>query len=192
MSSKVDIANAALVMIGADTVSALPPDSTSTEIKSVNALYEMVLANMLAKHRWRFCTYTVQLARLVAAPDDKWDAAYDQPADCIKVHAVRIGDNPIEYDRYGEKIYCNATEDDVVICEYTERPEEADMPEYFSMALAVELARWLAVPIGDRAELRTELIGEADTQLRVAKSLDSQQQTQRKLPLNKLINLRRT
>ena len=188
MVSKIDICNQGLVLIGANTIASFTDNTT--ESKVANQLYETTLRSMLTKARWRFATKQAQLTKLATNPLDKWDSAYQIPNDAILIHTLTVSDNVIVFDRYNEELYTNTGTNDTVVCHYTYQPHEAEFPDYFTQALVFELASLFAGAIARNDNLSILYQKRAQQQLVLARSMESQTQTTRKLNTSLLIEVR--
>jgi len=188
MISKIDICNQGLVLIGANTIASFTDNTT--ESKVANQLYETTLRSMLTKARWRFATKQAQLSKLATNPLDKWDSAYQIPNDAILIHTLTVSDNVIVFDRYNEELYTNTGTNDTVVCHYTYQPHEAEFPDYFTQALVFELASLFAGAIARNDNLSILYQKRAQQQLVLARSMESQTQTTRKLNTSLLIEVR--
>ncbi len=188
--SKFDICSKALVLVGANTITSFT--ESTTESKVASQLYESTLENMLTRTRWRFATTQAQLSRATAAPTARWDAKYAVPSGTMIIHTVTVGDNPINYDRYGDDIYCNASSTDTVVADYTFQPSEANFPPYFKQALVFELASLFAGAIARNDSLSTLYQNRAIAQLAIAKAQDAQAQTTRRVDVDRFRNRRNT
>ncbi len=186
--SKFDICNQALVLVGANTITSFEENTTESVV--ANQLYESTLENLLSRCRWRFATKQQQLSRLSTTPTARWSASYSIPSNALILHTITIGDNVIEYDRYGTDVFCDATTADIVVADYTFQPSEADFPPYFKTALVFELASLFAGAIARNDQLSTLYAQRALTQTAYAKSQDSQAQTTRRMDVNRYRNRR--
>ena len=188
--SKFDICNQALVLVSANTITSF--NDNNTESKVANQLYESTLKNLLTRCRWRFATKQQQLSRDTTAPTARYDAKYPLPADALVINTVTISDNVITYDRYENEIYCDATSTDIVVADYTFRPNEADFPPYFTSALVFELASLFAGAIARNDSLSQLYQSRAVVAMAQAKSQDSQAQTTRRVEVDRFRNRRNT
>ena len=84
-------------------------DEGTAEADVVDAMYEDIARAALTSTRWRFATNQQVLNRLAAAPTSRYDAAYQMPSDLLMLSAVTVNDDPIIYDTYGDKVYCDTT-----------------------------------------------------------------------------------
>ena len=188
--SPIDICARALILIGADPITSFN-DGTTEALVSVN-MYEDVARAALVNSRWRFSTNQAVLNLLTAAPTGRYDRAYQLPNDLLMLHAVTVQDLPIEYQIYGSKVFADTDPNDVVIADYTYRAEEEDWPSYFTLAVEYALAVVFATSIARDSSLASLMKTQANEAMAKARSLDSQQQTARKLVTSRFIAERRS
>jgi hypothetical protein len=188
--SPIDICARALILIGADPITSFN-DGTTEALVSVN-MYEDVARAALVNSRWRFSTNQAVLNLLSAAPTGRYDRAYQLPTDLLMLHAVTVQDLPIEYQIYGSKVFADTDPSDVVIADYTYRAEEEDWPSYFTLAVEYALAVVFATSIARDSNLASLMKTQANEAMAKARSLDSQQQTARKLVTSRFIAERRS
>ena len=185
----IDICNRGLIFIGAEPITSF--DDGTTEARVAANIYEDVVQTSLTNARWRFATNQEALNRLTDAPTARFDLAYQQPNDTLIIHAITVNDNPIEYQIYGDMIYADTTTTDTVVADYTFRQTEEFFPSYFVMAVAYGLAQVFATSIARDGSLTQTMATLADAAMRKARSVDSQQQTSRKLITGRFIQNRR-
>ena len=188
--SAIDICARALILIGADPITSF--DDGNNEALVASNVYEDIARASLTSSRWRFSTNQAILNRLTDAPTGRYDAAYQLPDGWLMTHAVTVNDTPIEYQTYGNKIYADEDATSVVILDYTYRAEETDFPSYFTIALELELARVFAFSLARDAQLANLMAQQAQTAMMKARTIDSQQQTTRKLNTSRFIAQRRS
>jgi hypothetical protein len=187
--TSIDICARALVLIGASPITSF--DDGTTEAIVADNLYEDTVRDLLSRYRWRFATSQIQMNRLVDAPEHKWDAAYQLPPECILVHGVYIGGTPIEFDRYQDMIYCNAVDTDEVFIDYMFRADEALWPPFFVMTVILQMASVFAYSVAQQEALADLFEKRALRQFTIARNLDSQSQTNRRLPTSRFLDVRR-
>jgi hypothetical protein len=185
----IDICNRGLIFIGAEPITSF--DDGTTEARVAANIYEDVVQTSLTNARWRFATNQEALNRLTDAPTARFDLAYQQPNDTLIIHAITVNDNPIEYQIYGDMIYADTTTTDTVVADYTFRQTEEFFPSYFVMAVAYGLAQVFATSIARDGSLTQTMATLADAAMRKARSVDSQQQTSRKLITGRFVQNRR-
>ena len=180
----------ALILIGAEPITSFDDDTSEALIAS--NMYEDVARSNLTSTRWRFATNQSVLNRLSAAPTGRFDAAYQLPAGTLLVHAVTVNDFQIEYNVYGSKVFCDAAAADQLIADYTYRAEEQDWPSYFSICVEYAMAVVFATALARDQSLAALMDQQLQRALAKAKSIDSQQQTTRKLVTSRFITNRRS
>lgn len=154
--SKYDLANRALVRIGANAITDFSSSSVESEAaaKEYDARVEERLTGIMPgfpppgghAHEWRFAMKQWPAGPPTAtAPAAKWDYAYNLPSDLLAIRSVTRDDVPIEYDRVGHQLLCD--DDDDVVLEYTFRQTEANFPAYFTAAWVEDLAGFFALAV---------------------------------------------
>lgn len=189
-NSDIDIASRGLILIGAEPITSFSSDSTEALVAS--NLYEDTVRTALCTTRWRFATNQAELNKISVAPTGRFDAAYQLPSDNLMVHAATVSDLLIEYTLYGNKLFCNQDSNAKVIVDYTFRAREEDFPSYFTLALEYTLAASFAVSIARDEQLAALFERKSAQLMQQAKTLDSQQQTTRKLTTSRFIVERRS
>jgi len=189
-SSPIDVCSRALILIGADPISSF--DDGNNEALVSSNMYEDVARASLVNTRWRFATNQVVLNRLTEAPTGRFDAAYQLPAGWLMTHVVTVNDFPVEYQTYGDKLFCNEDASASLVLDFTHRANEQDWPSYFTLAVEYELASVFALSLARDQSLATLMSQQATVTMAKARNLDSQQQTTRKLTTSRFIVNRRT
>ena len=187
-NSKFDICNKALVLVGANTITSF--NQSTTESKVANNLYESTLENLLTRCRWRFASKQKQLSKNTTNPDARYESSYAMPNDALVIHTVTVADDVIKYDRYGQNLFTDTTSSDTVIADYTFQPSESDFPPYFKQTLVFELASLFAGAIARNDQLSELYHKRSIAQLAIAKGLDAQAQTTRRMEVERFRNVR--
>lgn len=189
-NTPIKICSRASVLMGGSPISSFTDGTVESDV--CDAMYEDVARAALTNTRWRFATNQSVLTRIVSPPTGRFDAAYQLPATMLMLNAITVNDLPIEYDIYGDKAYCNAVTNDVVIADYIFRAEEANWPPYFTIAVEFTMAGILAVSVARDPQLASLMEQKANIFMMQARRLDSQQQTTRKLNTSRFIAQRRS
>jgi hypothetical protein len=189
-NSGIDIASRGLILIGAEPITSFTADSTEALVAS--NLYEDTVRTALCTSRWRFATNQQALNKLSAAPTGRFDIAHQLPHDMLMLHAVTVEDNLIEYTVYGDKLYHNVSTNNDVVADYTFRALEQDFPSYFTLAVEYALAASFALAIARDEAMAGMMERKAQVLMQQAKTLDSQQQTTRRLVTSRFISERRS
>lgn len=87
MVSQVDICNLALKKLGDNAIISL--DDNTEEAESLRLIYNLVLANELRIHNWRFAIKRTTLPALADAPAFGFGKQYSLPSDCLR--PIQIG-----------------------------------------------------------------------------------------------------
>ncbi len=188
-NSSIDIASRALILIGAEPITSFNDGTTESLVTS--NLYEDVARTVLTNARWRFSTNQAVLNLLADAPTGRYSKAYQLPEDNLMVHSITLNNNLIDYQLYGDKVYADTTQNDSVVADYTYRANESTWPSYFTLAVTYSLAIPLAVSIARDGALANLMQQQSTLLLAKARSIDSQQQTTRKLATSRFITHRR-
>jgi hypothetical protein len=189
-NTPIKVSSRALILIGEEGISSFEDGTAQSDV--ANAMYEDVARTALTNSRWRFATKQAVLNRVVSAPTGRFDAAYQLPGDLLMLSAVTVGDHPIKYDTYGDKVFCDASENEELIADYIYRADEADWPSFFVIAVEYAMAAVFAVSIARDSGLASLMEQKAQFYMIQARRLDSQQQTNRKLNTSRFIAQRRS
>lgn len=168
----IDIVSRALVMIGEQAISSFSQGSTPANI--ADAIYEDLVQERLTSFPWRFAMKKDTLNRLVTAPLNQYDAAYQIPADCLAIQTVRINDSVIEYTTFEDEVYCNASINDTVTMDYIYRVTEENWPPYFVVAVELYLAAFFATALAEKPDLGRIYDERANFAIQRAQTRDSQ------------------
>jgi hypothetical protein len=172
--SNVELCSAALVKLGAAGITSFNDGTTEADV--AKTLYDIIRDTLFGVHPWSFATAHAELALLPAAPLTDFDYAFELPVDFIK--ALSVGDKErsrgVVYQIIGNELHTNYEE---VILAYIRRADEAIFPTYFLSALINRLAAEFCLPITENTSRSELLFKLADTELRLAKLIDSQQDT---------------
>ena len=155
-------------------------------------MYEDVIRTSLVNTRWRFATNQAVLNLITSEPTGRYDRAYQLPSGYLMVHTATVEDNIIDYQIYGDKLFADTSASDTVILDFTFRANELDFPSYFTIAVEYALAMVFATSVARDASLAALMEKQATSAMAKARSLDSQQQTTRKLVTSRFITNRRS
>lgn len=189
-SSSLDIANRALILVGANTISSFDEDSEEGRVS--NSMYEDMIRTLLISSRWRFATKQAQLNLIATAPLGRYTRKYQLPTDYLMLHAVTVNDLAIEYNVYEDEVYADTSSADVLIADYAFRVSESNFPSYFIMLAEYRMATILATALARDEQMASLFDAQTTTMAQQAKTLDSQQQTARKLVTSRFITDRRS
>lgn len=190
-STKVSVAATALVLVGLNPISSFEDDST--EADTARNIYDEIVEGCLSERAWRFATTLKTLNRLTATPVSEWDAAYELPKDppVLRILRLSVDEQAIRFDRYANRVLCNAGENDSVVLEYGYRADESEWPPYFRKYVTETLAAYFASAIMRNPDLIREHMKMAAFEQTNAYTADSQGRTQQVKRPRQIVKRRR-
>lgn len=175
MSSKTEIANIALGLIGGTRITSFTDGTKNANL--ISDVYDPLRRHLLA-YPWNFSTTRVQLAQLTSTPAFEYDYAYALPSDWIYTVAVHDNESGLGTIEYREEqqdsqnvILSNSNQ---VYLLYAK--DEADTNIWsanFRRAMATALARDLSIGIANSNNLQQSMSRMANRALNIAKATDS-------------------
>ena len=190
MASKVDLANEALLMLGANTITSFSDDDSNAVL--ANRFYEGERDAVLRGHRWNCAITTANLAALADSPIIDWEFKFTLPTDpyCLRISDVRTvsGDIRLDHAVQGRELL---TEESTVDITYIQRLEDTMLfDSLLYQALVLRLAWKLAYPI-TRSETTVAQMGTMyEAVIREARTIDSQEGTPEVIETDALTDLR--
>lgn len=164
----IEIKNQALVMLGEMPINA-PGEGTNAERIS-SALWESAVKSVLRAHPWNFAMRREILSPLTTAPKHGYTAAFQLPAEVLRLVEVSEDDYVLE----GRQVLCNASVLNIRAVYHV-----TDVSQYDSLccdALAANLAWKMAYPI-TRSTSMTDYCGKVYAQvLQQARTVDAQEE----------------
>lgn len=171
-TSVVEIANSALVKIGAQRIITMADANERARV--CNEQYDKVRRRLLASHPWGFATKRLALSAEVTAPEFDWAASFALPSDCLRVIGTDLP-NDEKWEVENGFLMCNYG--DVKIKYIFNQENVSKFSEYFCEALACALAADIAYTLVQSVTLKQTLMQEADVHLRLARSFNAQEST---------------
>lgn len=177
MATETEIANLALSLISSSRITSID-DVNDPEARAIKTVFTHERDKMLQQRPWSFAKKMTSLSKLATAPVYKWRAAYQLPADFLRLVEIDQEDawNPTEYfDIMGKDLLMFRTElyedaADTVTIEYVFT--QADTSSYsplFCDALAHALAARVARKITGSDAIAANLM-EASEKLAMPKA----------------------
>lgn len=194
MTTKIQIINDALVLLGQPTVAALT--DTSTWFKRASNQYPGVVRNLLERHPWNFPAACVQLQRLAEEPVSAYQYAHSKPSDFLRINRVAPNNDPRDANYYdygdeGGKILSDYEETFLWYISNKWLTKEGDFPQVFADAVAAEIRARVA-PNATKSDRKQEsAVAFALRQLKAAKNFDASQKPFQKNPPGKWSRARR-
>jgi len=174
MASIVDIANNALNILGASTISSLTEDTKNARI--CNQRFENVRNRIFRSHPWNCLIKRVQLAQNSTAPVIEYTYAYALPSDFLRVLKIHNGTtdsvaSDMPYKVEGKNII---TDEATVYLVYVSKDTDPNnYDSYLYEVLAYQLAADMAYGITNNATLAKNLLADADEKLRESRFVDA-------------------
>jgi hypothetical protein len=139
-------------------------------------LYPLARDALLSAHPWSFATRQAELARLTHGPTTTFAYAYQLPNDYLKALSAGNGGRGrgLVFQIVNRQLHTDA---EPTVLTYVFRPSEGDFPAYFSAALVARLAAEFCLPLTENSSRAERLSRLAEAELKVAKLVDSQQDT---------------
>jgi hypothetical protein len=184
----IQVCNRSLALIGADPITAF--DDGTVEADACSQLYDGLVEALLTEKPWRFAMKQAELDRLVATPEGRWDAAYQQPADMLRLMAVTLNGKPIDYDRYDDMIYCDASADETLVADYIYKADPSLWLPYFTQGFVYTLAGLLGGAVARDAALIEKYEKMGEKSLMKAANIESQSQTTRHIRTSRYLSVR--
>ncbi|HEX6114106.1 MAG TPA: hypothetical protein VFZ10_17535 [Geminicoccaceae bacterium] len=176
--NSIELCSSALIKLGADSISSF--EDGTAEARVAARLYPLVRDALLCAHPWSFATKKTELARLAATPATDFAHAYQLPNDFLQ--ALSAGDagrgRGLTYQIVNRQLHTDA--EAVVLC-YLFRPSEGDFPAYFVPALVTRLAAEFCLPVTENTSRADRFTRLAEDELKLARLIDSQQDTPAKV-----------
>ena len=174
MASAVDIANSALNLLGASTISAFTDDSKNARL--INQRYEPVRNRVFRSHAWNCLHKRVQLAQNSTAPVVEYSNAYALPADCLRVLKIHNGTtdsiaSALDYKLEGRNIVTDEGTIYLIYIALDTDPNNYDT--YLQESISHQLAADLAYAVTNNATLADKYMTRADERLREARFIDA-------------------
>ena len=176
MPSEIDIANMALLKVGAKPkIFAFTDDSDNA--RHCSQFYGPVRDAVLRGHPWNCAIHRKTMTPLADAPDSDWDYQYQLPVNpyCLRVLQAGLAkDQPIEWRVEGRRLMCNESSLPIV---YIKRITDTSGFEPLLVdAITVSLAIKLALPLSGNPQLVDALVKELELIiLPLARSIDGQE-----------------
>ncbi len=190
MSTKIEIANAALTRTGNSQITSFTDGSVEAEVTAAN--YEIIVEEALDEFFWSFATEEKALNKLVWTSTNEWSYRYQAPSDLHAIKRVFQNGKPVEYEKNGNYIYTNTNNANTALyIEYVVRRDEAYWPAKFRSAVIKRLEALYLRALSedyDKAELMDD---DAEVASRRAKNRDANNKTPRRPKSYRLTSIRR-
>jgi len=188
MNSNTEIANAALVEVGAATISNLDSDVT-THGDIVRRWYIHTRDSMLRQYTYNFALRRQTLSQDATGPDFEFTYSYSLPTDPYCLRALEMWNSTQEWKVEGRKLL---TDLDGVNLKYIARvTNTVEFDDLFTDALVFKIAANIAMPIKRDKALADALANVAEFKTQTARTHDSQEGTYNVMKNRVLVSVRR-
>lgn len=153
MSSKVEICNKALLLIGQPNIMSLSDDTKAA--KACNQEFQSALEDTLREYPWPFATKRKILARTNDVPDFGFAYYYSLPSECIRIVSSNLKEAEEPYKIEGNKLATSAEE--VKIIYIAKDVEISLIPPDVVKCIAYKLAATIAVTILQNPDMQGQL-----------------------------------
>ncbi|HMR32064.1 MAG TPA: hypothetical protein PKA13_12720 [Geminicoccaceae bacterium] len=183
----VDICSTALLKLGASPISSF--GDTTAEAEVANRIYPVTRDGLLAAYPWSFTIAQTVLTAEATTPAADYAHGFVLPATCLRVISAGIGKSGrgLDYRVQGTRLLADA---ESLTLTYQRTVPESEFPAFFIAVLIARLAAELCVPLTEGTSRAENLYQLAAAELRLARLLDSQQSTPRRVEDFTLIEAR--
>jgi len=101
-----------------------------------------------------------------------------------------VNNNPIRFDRYEDRVFCDASEADEVYLEGVFRIDEAYWPPYFVTLTTYAMAGILAQSVGAQEDLALMFDKRVIRQAAISRNIDGQGRTAPRINTDRLVTVR--
>jgi hypothetical protein len=170
--SAVELCAAALVKIGARPFAAFEEDTA--EAACARRLYPIARDLLLGMHPWSFTLTQARLTPEPTVPVADHGFAFALPADHLRTVSVGSANRSrgTAYRIEGRHVLCDAPE---IVLHYQRRVPEEELPAFFIPLLVTRLAAEFCIPLTEGSSRAMDLYRLAESELRSARLIDSQQ-----------------
>lgn len=188
MNSETEIANAALLLIGAKEIIDLDSDTTTTG-RIVQRWYAHTKDAFLRSYTWNFALARQSLSKDTTAVSTEFSNSYSLPTDPYCLRALSVFNSDSEWRIEKRKLLID---DGSVILKYISRVNNTvEFDDLFTDALIYKLGGNMAFPVMRDKVLQKELKIEAERLAQIARTADSMEGTFDKIESDVFIRARR-
>lgn len=189
-TANVDIANSALVKLGAPLITSL--SDTSKSAKIMNAQFNITRKKLISLHPWNFSTQRIELAATVNIPEFGFTKEFVIPSNVLRVFDTDLPEgSPWKVENNTDNnrvIVCNATS--LKIKAGIDITDPTKFPPFFEETFAWMLASDAAFALTQSASFATTVYNGAQRELAIARSMDAQESGIEHFEANSWIDVR--
>jgi hypothetical protein len=185
--TSIEICSTALLKLGAAPITSFSDGTAESDVAA--RLYPVTRDGLLAAYPWSFTIAQIALTAEAAAPPADYAHSFALPAGCLRVLSAGIGlaGRGLDYRIQGNKLLADAKS---LTLTYQRLVPESEFPAFFNAVLITRLAAELCLPLTEGTSRAEGLYQLAAAELRLARLLDSQQSTPRRVEDFTLIEAR--
>jgi hypothetical protein len=186
-ATAVELCATALVKIGATPIAGF--EEETAEADCARRLYPVARDALLSAHPWSFTLTACELAPEPTPPLADFACRFRLPPDHLRTISVGTGGRSrgLAYRLQGGDIMSDAAR---ITLAYQRRPDESEFPPFFVQVLLMRLAADFCIPLTEGTSRAVDLYRLAEAELRVARLIDSQQNTPQRVDDFTLIEAR--
>lgn len=177
MSTKLDIYNMALTLLGQPPIASLTDTSKGTLL--LNAVYDLVRDDCLREHHWNFSIIREDLVADTGAPVYGYDYHYVVPPECLKI----IETDPPEAVYETENLLLLTDEDEISLKYVSRIDDETIFDTKFTQFFATRLAAKICYNLTASPQREQTLHELAARELAAAKAVDGQEDSIRTITM---------
>lgn len=188
--SRYEICSRSSILVGGKPIGSFSDGTTESLVAS--NLWHPRVRELLVEHDWRFAQNFTALMHLATPPQERWDDAWQLPADYLKLLSVSANGALLrDFMINGDQLHCDLDEQNEIVLEYIREVSENSFPPYFTAVLEERLSSDFAGVLREDAALAGFHRTQSNSKLLTAKRLDRLNQPARKFPVGRLRVVRR-
>ncbi len=176
--TSIEICNTALLKIGAAPIASFTDATAEADVAA--RIYPITRDALLAAYPWSFTLAQAVLTAESAVPTADYAHSFALPTGWLRVISAGIGraGRGLDYRVQGQKLLADA---ESLTLTYQRSVPESEFPAFFLGVLITRLAAELCLPLTEGTSRAESLYQLAAAELRLARLLDSQQSTPRRV-----------
>ena len=174
MLTKIDLCSLALLKLGEKPIQSFTEDTTNAQL--ARTFYEPVIDSLLSSHPWRFAIKNYSLTKTL------------QDNFLIPVDVLRIlGTSANTYSVIGDRIHAAANKLEITAIA---RCDSSKFPSHFVTVASTKLAMEFCIPMSENQNMYRTLSAALDSEMHLAKFIDSTSDTNDKIASFSLLSSR--
>jgi len=177
----------ALIRLGAAPITSFNDGTAESEI--AGALYAPIRDAVLSSYPWTFASGALNLTPLSTPPSSDYSKAFQLPNDYLRAISAgsSVQSRGARYRIFRDQLHSDY---EIIMLSYIFRPDEAEFPSFFDMALIARLSAEFCIPVTENTSRSETLYRLAEQELQKARQIDAQQDTPNRIENFNLIDVR--